>query len=528
MKLKIVKYKYLIYSILFCSSLFLSACQGCSREGLRKKAEENKQVPYNRDTNSENENTNGRVNNDVNIEIPQSTNITVNKNLKDLYKQRNKAVFIIYTSDGTRHFQGSGFFINDKGVGVSNYHVFEKTIENLARIKLVDGTKLKVVKVLKKSKKDDFIIFQTNTSKRVEYIPISENLPEIGEKVWTIGNPKGLEHTMSEGIVSGYRFENKKLIQTTTEITNGSSGGPLMNMNGEVVGITTSGIGEANLNFALNIQFLELKIISAFTQNLPKRNTKNTIKILTWNIQNLGRSKNEDEIEFIVNILKVVDVVAVQEVVAKSYKGAQTVAKVADELNRTGNKWDYSISNPTKSPSSYISERYAYFWKTSKIKLVSKPFLDTHLEDVCFREPYIAKFNVKKKNANFFIVNVHCRTYDQYPEREIMYFKNYQKRLVSDNIFILGDFNLNEKHMVWDDFYKMGFKSAIQNTPTTLKKKCKNNNYLNHSIDNIYFNTTKISLVNSGSIDFVGNCSTLSKARNISDHLPVYLECNID
>jgi serine protease Do len=49
-------------------------------------------------------------------------------------------------------------------------------------------------------------------------------------------------------------------IQTTTEITHGSSGGPLFNMKGEVIGITTSGIGEANLNFAMNIQKLSIKL----------------------------------------------------------------------------------------------------------------------------------------------------------------------------------------------------------------------------------------------------------------------------
>lgn len=82
-------------------------------------------------------------------------------------------------------------------------------------------------------------------------------MTNVGEDVFAIGNPKGLEHTLSKGIVSSYR-ENNTMIQTTTEITHGSSGGPLFNMQGEVIGITTSGVGEANLNFAMNIQILDL------------------------------------------------------------------------------------------------------------------------------------------------------------------------------------------------------------------------------------------------------------------------------
>ena len=56
-------------------------------------------------------------------------------------------------------------------------------------------------------------------------------------------------------------FENDNLIQTTTAITHGSSGGPLFNMKGEVIGITTSGVGEGDLNFAMNMQKLGIKEI---------------------------------------------------------------------------------------------------------------------------------------------------------------------------------------------------------------------------------------------------------------------------
>jgi endonuclease/exonuclease/phosphatase family metal-dependent hydrolase len=262
-------------------------------------------------------------------------------------------------------------------------------------------------------------------------------------------------------------------------------------------------------------------------ETISKKSDQNSTKILTWNIQDLGQSKNDDEILTIAKIIKSYDIIAVQEVVAKDPRGAQAVAKIADNLNRMGSKWDYSISDPTKSPSGNMSERYAYFWKTSKVKLISKPFLDTELKDKCIREPYIAEFKLKNGKDSFFIVNFHSRVHSENPEKEIVYFKDYPKKLNSDRILILGDFNLNEKHVVWNDLYNIGYKSAIVNSPTTLKRSCKRDKYLNYAIDNIFYDTQNIELINSGRIDFVGECSNLSKARTISDHLPVYIDCII-
>lgn len=261
--------------------------------------------------------------------------------------------------------------------------------------------------------------------------------------------------------------------------------------------------------------------------SLKEQEKKIALKILTWNIQDLGRSKNVNEITAIAKIIKEHDIIAIQEVVAKDPAEAQAVAKIVDELNRLGSKWDYSISNPTKSPSSYISERYAYIWKTSKLKLVSKAILDESLENSIEREPYLAKFEIKKTKTAFYFINIHARVHGRNPEMEIANFKEYPQRLKTDNIIILGDFNLNEKHNVWNPLYKMGFKSAIKNTATTLKQKCKNGNYMNHAIDNIYYNTHKMNAVNWGVIDFVSDCNNLLKARMISDHLPLFLEVTL-
>jgi endonuclease/exonuclease/phosphatase family metal-dependent hydrolase len=268
---------------------------------------------------------------------------------------------------------------------------------------------------------------------------------------------------------------------------------------------------------------------SILTNNSSKeKNSNEKLKIATWNIRDLGRTKDSAELVQISRIIKDNDIVAIQEVVAKDPAGAQAVAKIADELNRMGNKWDYSISDPTKGASAYRSERYAFLWKSSKVKLVQKPYLDKELEIVITREPYIAEFKLKKGSESFFIINFHSRKYYDNPEEEIVFFEKYPKRLNSDNIFILGDFNINERHYVWKILYKIGFKSALQNTPTTLKTKCKKENYMNFAIDNIFYTTPKINKIRSGRIDFVGNCENLKNARLISDHLPVFMECTFN
>jgi deoxyribonuclease-1-like protein len=249
--------------------------------------------------------------------------------------------------------------------------------------------------------------------------------------------------------------------------------------------------------------------------------------IASWNIQDLGRTKDRLELVQIAQIIKDFDVVALQEVVAKDPAGVQAVARIADELNRMGSKWDYSVSAATNSPSSYISERYAFLWKTSKVKLVKRPYLDKELEVLCNREPYIASFKVNKGQKTFFIINYHSRKHEDHPEEEIIHFKEYPNRLKSDRLFIVGDFNLNEEHKVWNPLYKLGFQPSLKNTPTTLKIKCRYDSYLNHSIDNIYYNTSNIELINAGRIDFVHDCGNLKNARHLSDHLPVFLEFSL-
>lgn len=251
-----------------------------------------------------------------------------------------------------------------------------------------------------------------------------------------------------------------------------------------------------------------------------------TIKLVSWNIQHLGRTKTESDIKQIARILRNYDLVAIQEVVAKDPAGAQAVAKIADELNRMGFKWDYQVSDPTKSSSAYISERYAFLWKPSRVSMVGRAKLDKELEDLCFREPFIGRFRIKGDTTSFYIANYHSRKFSDRPQDEIIHLIHYPTRFSSDKIIIAGDFNADERDPVWSDFYNRGFKCALRNTKTTLKHACKSDIYRNHAIDNFYY-TSGILKTDSGAIDFVLHCDSLQAARRLSDHLPVFMEFGI-
>lgn len=176
----------------------------------------------------------------------------------EIFERFSSAVFKIHTSTGYQGFQGSGFFISSDGVAVSNYHVFQGTTIGYEDIILSDGSTYKVTEVYHKSQDNDFIIFKVGVNRRVNCIKISNTTPKVGEKIYTIGSPRGLDNTFSSGEISQIR-ENSKILQISAPIDHGSSGGVLLNSRGEAVGITSGGIDDsgANLNYAWNIQLIK-------------------------------------------------------------------------------------------------------------------------------------------------------------------------------------------------------------------------------------------------------------------------------
>lgn len=245
-------------------------------------------------------------------------------------------------------------------------------------------------------------------------------------------------------------------------------------------------------------------------------------KIVSWNIENFGKSKSDSTIVFIAKTLRKYDVIALQEVVAGE-GGAQAVAKLADELNNTGNKWDYTISDPTTS-SAYKKERYAFLWKTAKIKKIGKAWLEQKYNLEMDREPYLCTFECNAKQ--FTLVNFHAITKTMQPEKELKYFKKFPESYPKLNLIFLGDFNCPQSHTVFIPLRKMGFESILKEQKTSLKKSCFEHNCLASEFDNMFYFKQKTEVKSSGVIHFYKDFTSMENAGRISDHIPIWATFN--
>jgi Flp pilus assembly protein TadD len=158
-----------------------------------------------------------------------------------------------YNDQGKISSSGSGFFINDQGHLITNYHVI-RNMSN-AKVKTRDGKIYPMTTVLAVDRKADLALCQLDIpGGSPNFLPVSREVPEVGERVVVIGSPRLLELTVSDGIVSAIRTDTHagQAIQMTAPISPGSSGGPVINLKGEVVGVSAFyRSGGQNLNFAI-------------------------------------------------------------------------------------------------------------------------------------------------------------------------------------------------------------------------------------------------------------------------------------
>jgi serine protease Do len=182
-------------------------------------------------------------------DIRQSNTHLPISELNNRFEKNKVSVLLILAGNEESITQGSAFLVGENGLALSNYHVFKD--KNIVVARDFEKKKYEIEEILSYDEIKDYTFFRISNC-NLPHLKIASTLPRIGDQCFAIGNPHGLEQTLSTGIISGYRGENN-YIQTSAEITHGSSGGPLFNSIGEVIGITTSGVGEANLNFAVNL-----------------------------------------------------------------------------------------------------------------------------------------------------------------------------------------------------------------------------------------------------------------------------------
>jgi S1-C subfamily serine protease len=172
----------------------------------------------------------------------------------ELFKRISPSVVRIIAIDknGRPMGQGSGFVATESGLVVTNYHVV-KGSATLA-VLLEGNQKLDVAGIAAVDPDGDLALVKTSGAIPAVLKVAAGGLPEVGSRTYAIGNPLGLTNTLSEGLVSGLRKENDSLtfIQTSAPISPGSSGGPLVDEEGQVLGVTTSCfVAGQNLNFAV-------------------------------------------------------------------------------------------------------------------------------------------------------------------------------------------------------------------------------------------------------------------------------------
>lgn len=187
------------------------------------------------------------------------------KSVKELAEEYGEGVVMVETPSGL----GSGFIINDRGYCVTNYHVIEK--ETRLAVVIFDKTeagdfvkrRITDVKILAMNPYFDLALLQIPPVEGFKITTVSlapDTNQKEGDTVFAIGNPLGLDRSVSQGIIStrARNFDGITYIQTTAEINPGNSGGPLFNSRGEVIGVTNMKlVGGEGLGFAIPISYVK-------------------------------------------------------------------------------------------------------------------------------------------------------------------------------------------------------------------------------------------------------------------------------
>lgn len=189
------------------------------------------------------------------------------KDSKIVLKKADMATFMIYTYDEDKDLSGiaSGFFIDNNGTGITNFHVLDGC--SYAIIYLKDGNRYEIDKVLTSEENWDIAKFTIKHDKdeHFTFLRFSEKRPEQGDKTYLLGSPHGLEQTLTEGIVAAVRTDSHgQIIQITAPALGGNSGSPIMNEDGDVVAVLSFGMRNSdNYNFGVLIDDYKLSSLTS-------------------------------------------------------------------------------------------------------------------------------------------------------------------------------------------------------------------------------------------------------------------------
>ena len=183
----------------------------------------------------------------------------------ELVNQIGEAVLQVRTPSGL----GSGFFLNEDGFLITKFHVVEGETQISVEVYHQKDGQLerktyKQVRIIALNKFADLALLKVEDkdAPRFKYVALgSADALSVGERVFAIGSPLGLERTVTEGILSTKTREvgGSLYLQTTAQINPGNSGGPLFNLSGEVVGVTNMKVSAGEgLGFAIPVESVKL------------------------------------------------------------------------------------------------------------------------------------------------------------------------------------------------------------------------------------------------------------------------------
>ncbi|NBJ14101.1 MAG: trypsin-like serine protease [Dehalobacter sp. 4CP] len=192
---------------------------------------------------------------------------------KEIFTKVSPSVVYIetYDSSGNALGSGSGFIVDASGKVATNYHVIEGSYS--AKVKTASGTSYDVQKVLSYNAVTDLAILKISATGLTAVSLGDSSLIETGDNIYAIGNPFGLENTISNGLIStkSRDINETTYIQISAPISSGSSGGALVDEQGKVIGITAAVYyGGQNLNFAVPINLLTPMLSENINKTLPE------------------------------------------------------------------------------------------------------------------------------------------------------------------------------------------------------------------------------------------------------------------
>ena len=176
---------------------------------------------------------------------------------------RTRASVVVISSEGRepdRGGLGTGFFVGGRGLIATNLHVIGQ--RRAFKVQTADGIPLKVLAVHASDRFRDLAIIRVDTKtldQSIEPLPLGEaKQSKPGTAVVVMGNPHGLKHSVVSGVISGTRqVEDQEMLQLAVPIEPGNSGGPVLDMQGRVLGVVTRKSVTENLGFAMQADSLK-------------------------------------------------------------------------------------------------------------------------------------------------------------------------------------------------------------------------------------------------------------------------------